>query len=72
MSRSIVFQRWSLRGRSWPRGRPRGHILMSLALTSKSQVLENCPVLSLRTALFFDLLKVCGALENFFGKRFFI
>ena len=32
-------QRWSPRGRPWPRGRPRGHILKSLALASKSQVL---------------------------------
>ena len=30
-------QRWSHRGRPWPRGRPRGHILKSLA--SKPQVL---------------------------------
>ena len=30
-------QRWSPRGRPWPRGRPRGHILKSLA--SKPQVL---------------------------------
>ena len=28
-------QRWSPRGRPWPRGRPRGHILKSLALVSK-------------------------------------
>ena len=57
-------QRWS------PRGRPRGHILKSLALAlaskvkslalalaSKPQVLENCPVLGSRTALFFEQLK---------------
>ena len=25
------FQKWSPRGRPWPRGRPRGHILKSLA-----------------------------------------
>ena len=73
-------QRWSPRGRPWPRGRPRGHILKSLALASKvkslalasrPQVLENWPALGSRTALFFELLKFCGALENFFGKRFF-
>ena len=47
-------QRWS----------PRGHILKSLALASKvkslaskPQVLENCPVLGSRTALFFEQLK---------------
>ena len=74
-------QRWSPRGRSWLRGRPRGHILKSLALaskvkslalTSRPQVLENWPVLGSRTALFFELLKFCGALEKFFGKRFFV
>ena len=64
-------QRWS----------PRGHILKSLALASKvkslalasrPQVLENWPVLGSRTALFFELLKFCEALEKFFGKRFFV
>ena len=52
-------QRWSPRGRPWPRGRPRGHILKSLALAlaSKPQVLENCPVLGSSTALFFEQLK---------------
>ena len=50
-------QRWSPRGRPWPRGRPRGHIFKSLALASKPQVLENCPVLDSRTALFFEQLK---------------
>ena len=47
----VMYQRWS------PRGRPRGHILKSLALASKLQVLENCPVLGSMTALFFELLK---------------
>ena len=72
-------QRWSPRGRPWPRGRPREHILKSLALASKvkslalrPQVLENWPVLGSRTALFFELLKFCGALEKFFGKRIFV
>ena len=64
-------QRWS----------PRGHILKSLALASKvkslalasrPQVLENWPVLGSRTAVFFELLKFCGALEKFFRKRFFV
>ena len=76
-----LFQRWSPRGRPWPRGRPRGHILKSLALASKvkslalasrPQVLENWPVLGSRTALFFELLKFCGALEKLFRKRFFV
>ena len=61
-------QRWSSRGRPWPRGQ----ILKSLALASRPQVLENWPVLGSRTALFFELLKFCGALEKFFGKRFFV
>ena len=47
-------QRWSPRRRPWPRGRPRKHILKSLALASKPQVLENCPVLGSRTAVFFE------------------
>ena len=50
-------QRWSSRKRPWPRGRFRGHILNSLA--SKPQVLQNCSVLSSRTALFFKPLKSC-------------
>ena len=53
--------------------------MKSLALASKvkplalrPQVLENWPVLGSRTALFFELLKFCGALEKFFGKRLFV
>ena len=65
-------QRWSPRGRPWPRGRPRGQILKSLALASRPQVLENWPVLGSRTAVFFELLNFCEALEKFFGKRFFV
>ena len=74
--RLVTYQRWSPRGRPWL---PRGHILKSLALTSKvnslasrPQVLENWPVLGSSTALFFELLKFCGALEKFFRKRFFV
>ena len=44
----------------------------SLALASRPQVLENWPVLGSRTAVFFELLKFCEALEKFFGKRFFV
>ena len=40
------------------------------SLASRPQVLENWPVLGSRTALFFKLLKFCGAIEKFFGKRF--
>ena len=68
----INVQRWSPRGRPWPRGRPRGHILKSLALASRPQVLENWPVLGSKTAVFFELLKFCGAVEKFFVKRFFV
>ena len=63
-------QRWSPRGRPWPRGQ----ILKSLALAlaSRPQVLENWPVLGSRTALFFGMLKFCGGLEKLFGKRFLV
>ena len=44
----------------------------SLALASTPQVLENWHVLGSRTALFFELLKFCEALEKFFGKRVFV
>ena len=47
-------QRWS----------PRGHILKSLA--SKLQVLENCPVLGSRTAVFLESLKLC---RSFFVEK---
>ena len=65
-------QSWSPRGRPWPRGQ----ILKSLAskvksLASRPQVLKNWPVLGSRTALSFELLKFCEALEKFFGKRIF-
>ena len=67
--RLVTYQRWSPRGRPWL---PRRHILKSLALASRPQVLENWPVFGSRTALFFELLKFCGALEKFFRKRFFV
>ena len=54
-------QRWS----SW------GLILKSLALASKRQALENCSILGLRTALFFELLEFCWSPEKFFGRLFF-
>ena len=81
LSSLCILQRWSPRGRPWPRGRPRGQILKSLALASKvkslalasrPQVLENWPVLGSRTALFFGKLKFCRAVEKFFGKRFLV
>ena len=64
---SVIFQRWSPRGRSWPRG----HIFKFLALASKPQVLENCPGLGSRTALFFEWLKFCRSAEKCFFRRFF-
>ena len=63
---SFVHQRWSPRGRPWPGGQ----ILKSLA--SKPQVLENCPVLGSRTALFFEWLKFCRLAEKYFSKPFFV
>ena len=36
-------QRWSPRGRPWPRGSPRGHIFKFLALASNPQVLRLEP-----------------------------
>ena len=73
--KSFADQRWSPRGRPWPWGRPRGHILKSLAskvksLASRAQVLENWPVLGSRTALIFGLLKFCGALKNILENVF--
>ena len=73
------YQSWSSLGRPWPRGRPQGHVLKSLAwaskaksLASKPQILKNCPVLGSRTALFFELLKFCGVPEKIFGRRFLL
>ena len=50
---------------------PRGHMLKSLA--SKLQVLENCPVLGLRTAVFLESLKFCRLffVEKLFFWKFF-
>ena len=72
-----LYQRWSPRGRPWPRGQILKSLALaskvkSLALASRPQVLENWPVLGSRTALSFELLKFCGVLEKFFGKRIFV
>ena len=69
-----VYQRWSPRGRPWPRGNILKSLaakVKSLALTSKPQVLENCPVLYLRTALFCEWLKLCRSAEKKFWRPFF-
>ena len=50
---------------------PRGHILKFFALASKPLVLENCPVLGSRTALFFESLKFCRSPEKKILKTFF-
>ena len=42
-----------------------------MALASKPQVLENCPVLGSKTALVFEWLKFCRSAENVFLDRFF-
>ena len=72
-----ISQRWSPRGRPWPRGQILKSLALaskvkSLALASRPQVLENWPVLGSRTALFFGKLKFCEAVEKFFGKGFFV
>ena len=64
------FQRWSPRGRPWPRECAPGYILKSLALASKPQVLENCPVFGLSTALFFELFKLCRSPKIFLEDVF--
>ena len=51
---------------------PRGGVLEDTFWSPWPRVLENWPALRSRTALFFKLLKFCGALEKFFGKRFFV
>ena len=60
----VTHQRWSPRGRPWPRGRPRGHILKSLA--SKPQVLglealgpRKLPCPRLEDSTISELLKFC-------------
>ena len=73
----VLTCRATLCGNYYQRWSPRGHILKSLASKVKSlalrpRVLENWPVLGSRIALFFELLKFCGAIEKFFGKRFFV
>ena len=55
--------------RHWPR-RPLASKVKSLALASKSQFLENCPVLGSRTAVFFELLKFCRSPEKNFSRPF--
>ena len=70
VSNSNNDQRWSPRGRPWPRGRPRGHILKSLALASKPQVLglglglealgpRKLPCPRLEDSTIFEPLKFC-------------
>ena len=65
MERKSNDQRWSPRERIWPRGHPRGHNLKSLALVSKPGSPQKCPVLGLRTSLFFDWLKMGQGHDHF-------
>ena len=63
-------QRWS------PQGRPRGHILKSLAskvkfLASRPQVLENWPALGSRT-LFLNCWNFVDCLKKNFRRRFLL
>ena len=53
---------WRFKEQRWS---PQGHNLKSLALASKPTRPQKCPVLSSRTALFFDLLKVCQGHDQF-------
>ena len=48
------FQRWS----------PRGHNLMFYVLAWKPASPRKCPIFGSRTALFFDLLKICQGHEH--------
>ena len=41
-------------------------------VVDRGGVLDDWPVLGSRTALVFELLKFCEALEKVFGKRFFV
>ena len=68
-TRESVCERWSPQGFSWPQE----PIFKSLA--SKLQVLENCPVLGSRIALFFESLKFVGKHQKprrKFAKTFFV
>ena len=61
-------QRWSPRGRPWPRGRPRGHILKSLALASSPRKLA-CPWLE-DSSIFWNV-KILWSAWKIFWKTFF-
>ena len=48
-----------------------GRVLEDTFSSPWPQVLENCPVLGSRTALFFEWLKFCRLAEKCFLERFF-
>ena len=58
---------------SWRRPCPRGHILKSLALASRPQVLKNWPILGSRIALFLNCWNFADRLKKicFFAFAFF-
>ena len=69
-------QRWSPPGRPWPRGRPWGHILKSLAL--KPQVLgleasspRKLACLGLEDSTVFWIVKILWSAWKIFWKTFF-
>ena len=68
-------QRWSPRGRPWPRGRPRGQILKSLASKVKSLALASsprklaCP--RLEDSTIFWKVKILWSGWKIFWKAFF-
>ena len=75
------YQRWSTRGRPWPQGCPRGHILKSLAskvkslaFTSKPQFFGNCPVLGRKLHYFLKRPSFAGKRQKpcgIFAETFF-
>ena len=64
------YQRWSPRGRSWPRGHKLKYLTLaskvkSLALASKPASPRKFPVLGSRIAIFFDLVKMGQGHDKF-------
>ena len=68
--KQCTIRRWSPRGHNM-KSLALASEVKSLALASKPEALENWPVLGSRTALFLELLKVCGALKVFFVENSF-
>ena len=69
MRRFLASRRIFIRKLAEELAEPQVKSFKSLAL--KPQVLENCPVLGSRTALFFKWLKFCRSAEKCFSRPFF-